>query len=83
MTTSSDHTTADQVAAILARIGIKNAAGAMAMMPARKSSARKIRLIRKTKQSLPVPTWVILKTKRRVRTNPKRRGWRAGHTEVG
>lgn len=53
------------------------------MMPARKSSARKIRLIRKTKQSLPVPTWVILKTKRRVRTNPKRRGWRAGHTEVG
>ncbi|MBI1657842.1 MAG: 50S ribosomal protein L39e [Thaumarchaeota archaeon] len=52
-------------------------------MPARKPSSRKIRLIKKTRQASPVPTWVILKTKRRVRTNPKRRSWRAGYTEVG
>lgn len=52
-------------------------------MSARKPSSRKIRLVKKTRQTSPVPTWVILKTKRRVRTNPKRRAWRAGNTEVG
>ena len=52
-------------------------------MAARKSSARKIRLIKKTKQSSPVPAWVILRTRRSVRTNPKRRAWRQTDSEVG
>ena len=52
-------------------------------MATRKTSARKIRLIKKTKQTSPVPAWVILKTKRAVRTNPKRRAWRSTDVEVG
>ena len=52
-------------------------------MATRKTSARKIRLIKKTKQTAPVPAWVILKTKRAVRTNPKRRAWRSTDVEVG
>ncbi len=52
-------------------------------MAARKSSARKIRLIRKAKQTSPVPAWVILRTKRGVRTNPKRRAWRQTDVDVG
>ncbi len=52
-------------------------------MSARKTSSRKIRLIKKTRQTSPVPTWVILKTKRSVRTNPKRRAWRSTDVEVG
>ena len=52
-------------------------------MATRKTSARKIRLLKKTKQTAPVPAWVILKTKRAVRTNPKRRAWRSTDVEVG
>lgn len=52
-------------------------------MPARKTSSRKIRLNKKTRQASPVPTWVILKTRRTVRTNPKRRAWRDTDVEVG
>lgn len=52
-------------------------------MAARKSSGRKIRLIKKRKQAAAVPAWVILKTKRSVRTNPKRRAWRSTDVEVG
>ena len=52
-------------------------------MGARKTSARKIRLIKKTKQASAVPAWVILKTKRSVRTNPKARAWRRTDVEVG
>ena len=52
-------------------------------MGARKTSARKIRLIKKTKQASAVPAWVILKTKRSVRTNPKARQWRSTDVEVG
>ena len=52
-------------------------------MATRKSSARKIRLIKKTKQASAVPAWVILKTKRAVRTNPKARQWRRTDVEVG
>jgi len=52
-------------------------------MAARKSSPRKIRLLKKTKQAVPVPAWVILRTKRTVRTNPKRRAWRQTDVEVG
>ncbi len=52
-------------------------------MAARKSSPRKIRLLKKTKQTSPVPAWVILRTNRHVRTNPKRRAWRSADSEVG
>ncbi|CAI9832332.1 MAG: 60S ribosomal protein L39 [Nitrosopumilus sp.] len=52
-------------------------------MAARKSSPRKVRLIKKAKQAEPVPAWIIIKTKRSVRTNPKRRAWRSAHTGVG
>ncbi len=52
-------------------------------MAARKSAPRKIRLIKKQKQASSVPAWVILKTKRTVRSNPKRRAWRQTDVEVG
>jgi|TARA_Y100000590_G_scaffold286317_1_gene322157 large subunit ribosomal protein L39e len=52
-------------------------------MATRKSSARKIRLMKKTRQANAVPSWVILKTKRAVRTNPKARKWRSTDVEVG
>lgn len=50
-------------------------------MAAHKSGPRKIRLMKKVKQNSSVPAWIILKTKRTVRTNPKKRHWR--RTDVG
>src|SRR5207247_700914 len=50
-------------------------------MAAHKSTPKKIRLMKKLKQNSPVPAWIIVRTKRRVRTNPKRRQWR--RTDVG
>jgi len=52
-------------------------------MAARKHSGRKIRLLKKQRQTAPVPAWIILKTKKAVRTNPKRRAWRQTDVEVG
>ena len=52
-------------------------------MAARKHSGRKIRLLKKQRQASPVPAWIILKTKRAVRTNPNRRAWRQTDVEVG
>jgi large subunit ribosomal protein L39e len=52
-------------------------------MAARKSTPRKIRLMKKLKQSSAVPAWVIVRTKRRVRTNPKKRAWRRTDVSVG
>ena len=52
-------------------------------MAARKSSPRKIRLIKKQKQNSVVPAWIILKTKRSVRNNPKHRQWRRSELKVG
>ena len=46
-------------------------------MAKNKTSGVKIRLLKKTRQNYPVPTWVIAKTKRRVRTHPKKRNWRS------
>ncbi|MEM3437006.1 MAG: 50S ribosomal protein L39e [Nitrososphaerales archaeon] len=51
-------------------------------MGAIKPSALKKRLIKKMKQNSPAPAWVIIKTKRRVRTNPKRRMWRRKKLKV-
>ena len=52
-------------------------------MAARKPAGRKIRLIKKIKQASPVPAWIVLRTKRHVRSNPKRRAWRSTDVEVG
>ncbi|MGQ0606693.1 MAG: 50S ribosomal protein L39e [Candidatus Nitrosotenuis sp.] len=52
-------------------------------MATRKHSGRKIRLLKKMKQNSAVPAWIILKTKRQVRSNPKRRAWRGTDVEVG
>ncbi|HEY6534979.1 MAG TPA: 50S ribosomal protein L39e [Candidatus Nitrosocosmicus sp.] len=52
-------------------------------MAARKNTSRKIRLLRKVKQNRPVPAWVIIRTHRKVRTNPKRRSWRRSDVNVG
>ena len=52
-------------------------------MAARKRSGRKIRLLKKIKETSPVPAWIILRTGKAVRTNPKRRAWRTTDVEVG
>jgi len=52
-------------------------------MAAHKSTPKKIRLMKKLKQNSSVPAWIIARTKRRVRTNPKRRQWRRTDVEVG
>ncbi|MHA2271260.1 MAG: 50S ribosomal protein L39e [Candidatus Hodarchaeales archaeon] len=45
-------------------------------MARNKPAAKKIRLAKATRQNRTVPTWVIVKTRGRVRTHPKRRQWR-------
>jgi large subunit ribosomal protein L39e len=52
-------------------------------MPARKNTSRKIRLMKRTRQNRPVPAWVVIRTNRKVRTNPKRRLWRRSDVKVG
>lgn len=41
-----------------------------------KSTSKKNKLIKAARQSRSVPTWVIARTNRHVRTNPKHRNWR-------
>jgi large subunit ribosomal protein L39e len=41
-----------------------------------KDASKKKRLAKATRQARSVPTWVIVKTNRHVRTNPKQRNWR-------
>jgi len=41
-----------------------------------KPTAKKRRLIKAGKKSKPVPAWVVVRTLRRVRSNPRRRHWR-------
>ena len=41
-----------------------------------KDKSKKNRLAKATRQAKSVPTWVIVRTNRKVRTNPKRRNWR-------
>jgi len=52
-------------------------------MGARKPSAKKNRLIKKVKQNSPVPAWIIMRTNRKVRRNPKQRQWRRTDVNVG
>jgi large subunit ribosomal protein L39e len=41
-----------------------------------KDKSKKNRLTKARKQSAPVPTWVVIKTNRKIRFNPKQRDWR-------
>ena len=41
-----------------------------------KEKSMKNRLLKAGRQAKPVPTWVVVRTNRHVRTNPKRRNWR-------
>ena len=41
-----------------------------------KDESKKNRLTKAGRQARSVPTWVIVKTNRKVRTNPKQRDWR-------
>lgn len=41
-----------------------------------KDKSKKNRLMKARKQASPVPTWVVVKTNRHVRFNPKQRDWR-------
>jgi large subunit ribosomal protein L39e len=41
-----------------------------------KPTAKKRRLIKAGKESKPVPSWVVVKTKGKVKFNPRRRHWR-------
>jgi len=41
-----------------------------------KDTSKKNRLIKATKTARSVPTWVIVRTNRHVRSNPKKRNWR-------
>lgn len=52
-------------------------------MAARKHTGRKNRLMKKIRQNSPVPAWVIVRTNRKVRRNPKQREWRRTDVEVG
>jgi len=45
-------------------------------MARNKPAAKKRRLIKAAKESKPVPAWVMVKTRGKVRTTPKRRHWR-------
>jgi len=42
----------------------------------KKMLGRKLRLAKAYKQNRRVPLWVIVRTRRRVLTHPKRRHWR-------
>ena len=46
------------------------------------TSGIKKRLIKKRNQQSPVPTWVVVRTRRAVSTNPKRRQWRRTKLKV-
>jgi len=45
-------------------------------MARNKPEALKKRLLAKVKENSRVPAWVMIRTNRRVTTNPKRRTWR-------
>jgi large subunit ribosomal protein L39e len=41
-----------------------------------KDVSKKNRLMKATRQARSPPTWVVVKTNRKVRSTPKRRNWR-------
>ncbi|MHA1984383.1 MAG: 50S ribosomal protein L39e [Candidatus Hodarchaeales archaeon] len=51
-------------------------------MARNKPTGKKIRLGNRLKQNRTVPTWVIMRTQRKVRNHPKRRQWRQSRLKV-
>jgi len=45
-------------------------------MATSKNLGKKIRLAKRHNQNRPMPVWVVMRTKRKVRRNPKRYLWR-------
>ncbi len=45
-------------------------------MSRKKPFAKKMRMAKRMNQNRPVPTWVMMKTNRQVRSSPKQRRWR-------
>jgi len=45
-------------------------------MGRKKDTSKKNRLVKAGKKNSSVPTWVIMRTNRNVRSNPKHRAWR-------
>jgi large subunit ribosomal protein L39e len=52
-------------------------------MARNKNLGKKLRLLKRGKQNRPVPMWVVMKTKRKVRRNPKRYHWRRSRLKRG
>jgi len=46
-----------------------------------KPLARKLRLINRTKSNQPIPTWVVIKTRFKVKWRPRLRHWRRSKLE--
>ncbi len=44
--------------------------------------AKKLRLGRLVKQNQTVPTWVIMRTQRKITTHPKRHRWRQNNYKI-
>ncbi len=51
-------------------------------MARNKPGAKKLRLAKAGKTNSAVPAWVIIKTRRKVTTHPKRRHWRRTKLKV-
>lgn len=47
-----------------------------------KPHAKKLRMAKRAKENRPIPTWVVIKTGRKVRTSPKQRRWRQTKMKV-
>ncbi len=51
-------------------------------MSSHKSSGEKKRLMKHLKQNSAAPTWVVVKTNRKVSRNPKQRKWRTQKLKI-
>ena len=51
-------------------------------MARNKPTAKKMRLGNRLKTNKTVPTWVIMRTQRKVRQHPKRKQWRKSRLKV-
>ncbi|MFP3282561.1 MAG: 50S ribosomal protein L39e [Nitrososphaeria archaeon] len=51
-------------------------------MSSRKTAGEKIRYMSYLKSNRPPPTWVIVKTKRKVMRSPAQRNWRANKLDM-
>ena len=47
-----------------------------------KTTAKKLRLVKANNQSKAIPSWIMVKTKGRVKTSPHRRNWRRSKLDI-